>query len=463
MLYQVGTHLLVVCECYGVDKVPTAGSDMGSLLTDRPAVRSRWSIYKFVVSDSVQVRDFAALAKQLVDDIDGPVKLASVSATPRACYFLVLNEDDRGRRIKATVRPGVDGALAEMGFKLKKATAQGLMPIVITMGKDCKAIAGTMKIEEVEFTPAELLSYEEVLEQLGKITVDEYHALVANAKIAKARKDMTPLQASILVMNSEVGQYVRDRATAMDLIVHRDDVTVAYPRDFGPRVLEIKLRILDPAEFKFNEITLEQWRDSELAYRLSLFLVGSAGAGKSLLLQGLAQLFCVRFRLPLCLLSKAFDPVGVLTKSGDTKNFACLCWHDFRFETKLGERLHSEHIKAILDVNEAASFPARYHMGCLPKGRPRMFAVNAGRVNGTVDPGSFFDREGVPALGHMARGDLEELRKLSDDEVAICRRVAIAVPDRAEFELDLSSVQEAGRDLLEEHRQAERTFLAERT
>ena len=310
MLYQVGTHLLVVCECYGVDKVPTAGSDMGSLLTDRPAVRSRWSIYKFVVSDSVQVRDFAALAKQLVDDVDGPVKLASVSATPRTCYFFVLNEDDRGRRIKATVRPGVDGALTEMGFKFKKATAQGLMPIVITMGKDCKAIAGTMKIEEVEFTPAELLSYEEVLEQLGKITVDEYHALVANAKIAKARKDMTPLQASILVMNSEVGQYVRDRATAMDLIVHRDDVTVAYPRDFGPRVLEIKLRILDPAEFKFNEITLEQWRDSELAYRLSLFFGWECRCRKEPLASGACSALLRALSIATLLVVEGLRPSG---------------------------------------------------------------------------------------------------------------------------------------------------------
>ena len=152
--------------------------------------------------------------------------------------------------------------------------------------------------------------------------------------------------------------------------------------------------------------------------------MGKQGGGKSSIAQALARKCARRYNRSKILFSKSFDPLGELTRSGLVKQIGGFVFSDFIWVSLMNTRLIDEDIMAILDVAEPASFKCRYHVGVMEKRVPRFFCVNAGKnYDGTMDHGNWFDMEGLPVLGSMARGD--DLSKFTDKELAMARRVVI--------------------------------------
>ena len=130
---------------------------------------------------------------------------------------------------------------------------------------------------------------------------------------------------------------------------------------------------------------------------------------------------------------------------------SCFCVTDFNMKSLKDDWLDEESIKGVIDPSEPGSYPARYHVAQLPVHKARMFAVNAGKQNGTTDFGWWFDTQpNCEALGMLARGLADEIRDLPDSAQAVARRTVIfRIVDRGQIGLN---VKHAAASLEEELR-----------
>ena len=189
-------------------------------------------------------------------------------------------------------------------------------------------------------------------------------------------------------------------------------------------------------------MTLGEWRETIQHKLRSMFIIGGNETGQSSLMRALAKLFCVRANRSEYAFLKALDPVGLMTRSGEVSTMACFVFTDFMMRSLKDECLQEESIKALLDPGEPASYPARYHVAQLPKHRPRMFAVNAGKdINGETDFGWWFNQQMYcEPLTALARGDRRELSTMSDAQQAVARRtVVFCISNRDQIGLKTAS------------------------
>jgi hypothetical protein len=190
----------------------------------------------------------------------------------------------------------------------------------------------------------------------------------------------------------------------------------------------------------FRRVTLTEWLD-DYCESHSLFVVGRAGAGKSKLLHMVAAELCLgKDCEPPCrryVWAKALDPLGVLSHTGVLASAGCLVLTDLTLTTGRNQRISSEELKSLLDVVEGGVVQScRYRSATITAGLPRVMAVNMGDTRESF--GRVFSEHGQHGLAELVN-NLEDLGKatmliqrLSDDDVATARRVAICTPDPKE-------------------------------
>ena len=205
----------------------------------------------------------------------------------------------------------------------------------------------------------------------------------------------------------------------------------------GARVI-----VWEPDIKEFVVITLEKWLDSYCETH-SLVIIGRAGAGKSKLMHMLAWELCVG-KAGGCteyVFTKASDPLGVLSHSGFLRRAGCIVLTDFTLKTGRNVKLDDEELKSLLDVVEGGTIQStRYRAAVIDPGLPRVIAVNTGGDSGSSTSteenfGAWFAVHGQHGIAELLNhlGDLKKATKLidrmSDDEVAFVRRVAIMLVD----------------------------------
>jgi hypothetical protein len=204
----------------------------------------------------------------------------------------------------------------------------------------------------------------------------------------------------------------------------------------------------------FRRVTLTEWLD-DYCESHSLFVVGRAGAGKSKLLHMVAAELCLgKACEPPCsryVWAKALDPLGVLSHTGVLASAGCLVLTDLTLTTGRNQRISSEELKSLLDVVEGGVVQScRYRSATISAGLPRVMAVNMGDTRESF--GRVFSEHGQHGLAELVN-NLEDLGKatmlvqrLSDDDVATARRVAICTPDPSQSLITAAMLEMLERD-----------------
>ena len=127
-------------------------------------------------------------------------------------------------------------------------------------------------------------------------------------------------------------------------------------------------------------------------------------------------------------MSDAIDPYGLMTKAGRVKDLGAIGLYDFQLISKLNNHLSREEVKSLLYVKERAHIGARYHQAVFYEYVPRLWAINMGKdERGNDDPTEWFANEHLEGIVRMLKGDLEGLKRLSEHDKAIARRIVVFV------------------------------------
>jgi hypothetical protein len=208
-----------------------------------------------------------------------------------------------------------------------------------------------------------------------------------------------------------------------------DDPTLkTYPKDFKETVPDL-IGVLWNEATGLKHTTLKEALDGddELALNRTMIFVGKQSTGKTTLLRALGREMSNRLGFDRFADSTALDPFGVMTKAGLTKDLGAVCLNDFELMSCLNQHLTAEGLKGLLDAGDTTSFNCRYHVATLPGGRPRFWAVNPNKTNGTTpDWGSWFMKFPYSeCLAFLAEEKEKEIEALSESDKAIIRRAVI--------------------------------------
>lgn len=276
------------------------------------------------------------------------------------------------------------------------------------------------------------LTFEEVCAELQakKVTSEQLNAMLANAKMAQKYKTASDLQVACLTMAPHLQRFV-DMLEAAGNVKEHYSTALNFPNDFAPGAEDIRMVTWDDELDAPEWLTLKVWLSTTLCMRKALVMVGAAGDGKTSLLKALCRLFCRRKGLDFYGCAKALDPLGLVTRAGDTGKLAAFLFHDLDLKANRGQWLSEEHMKGLLDTNESGAFDCRYAEAILPAHHPRMFAVNS-----QSGPDGWFRRQGLDVLAEMTLGNWEEVKKSSEHAKAIARRCCIAIVSREQIGLN---------------------------
>ena len=192
----------------------------------------------------------------------------------------------------------------------------------------------------------------------------------------------------------------------------------------------MKARSVDELKMCFTEHTAAEYTDTRLHKKKTAWLLHKTGRGKSMLQGAWGRLFCRRYECEQYISGKSLDPLGMMTKHGEVDSKGALMMADLAMKSLMDKYLDVDELKGLLQVYETAHIPGRYHQGIIPAGMPRSFSANLGKVGTRDDAGAYFERENMPGLAAVARGDLAALKACSDDDIAVARRcIVFVVPD----------------------------------
>ena len=324
-------------------------------------------------------------------------------------------------------------------------------PLVVqfaqVMAQSGTLLVGNMRLVEINKGVAdsgEIPMWEDLREELLRHKPEAFAALIANASRAIYMKSETPFQRGLKIMYPQAKEFMEFRAkTGMNIRSIKDGPI--FPK--GMTIDTSKIIFKNWTKDKTIELlTLDEVFDGrrnvdgtpmdriELCYKKSVWFVGGAGGGKTLMCQALARRECVRQAAEMFFDGKGnMDGFGTLTKEGYMSQFGAFVMGDFKFTFGQREVLDYECIKNILQTEVQCEHAARYYNGRWPAEVVRMFSVNAGTNPNTkeVDYGDWFDKQDLAGLAMLARGEEDNLRLPGhDQERAGARRVLIAcMPD----------------------------------
>lgn len=413
---------LVACNFF-LRRATPEGSNIKEICKIVEAVRGqRWRI----ISLTFRCKDSQGLARSLAAYLPDPCLVAVASTNAYAVY----KAPDHNSSLKFKVYPDMqllteNLTVEHWGFLTSGNINQHLLEVLKALPKEAEWLAGSMRVETSGSD--EVLEFEDACELLKDTKPAEYLALKANAKRAKTLGDMTALQRSILCYGPELQDWVKMQGEAASMCISRDMPGLKDWKDFPEEFRKSPMWTYNAAEGVIAHGELEKdYVNSREHLRRSIFFVGVAEAGKSLVLHALGRMFARRYRKSSYVFGKSIDPMGQLTRSGQMAGQAAICLTDLDLVSLMNSRLTVEHVKGLLQVYEPTHCPGRYHQIIITAYTPKCFAVNCDRLDdGTLDLGSWFRRQGLVGLVALAQQDVEALKAMSEDEIAMARRVWI--------------------------------------
>ena len=332
----------------------------------------------------------------------------------------------------------------------------------------CSYSYGTLKFVLVKHEDT-ILKYSECWNALSNTTWKEYMAMKADAKVARKNGHPTPLQAAILTYPEEINDFMKAREKLSSTIYCADAVTLDLRTSFSPNLLDLKCVFYDDVENAVGHCSLKEYMMTSQRIRRMLFIIGTNGSGKSSLLQALCKCFCMMNRKDTFVLLKAsLDMLGLMTQSGQIEDHGAFAFTDFSLKSQKDVPLGEEDMKSFFDPNEVGCFTCRWHDAAIPKFRPRLGAVNSGKMqckskgDMITDYGWWFEVNRCPPGAALARGDEAELQKMSDHHQAIARRIMICkIENREQIGLKVEKVIAAVDDMIAEENQILEAYLNE--
>jgi hypothetical protein len=247
--------------------------------------------------------------------------------------------------------------------------------------------------------------YDEILAAVLSWGTNRFVAHVENCKIRKAEKrEVSIFDQRMLIVQSSLREAVRLFEDASDMVfrMESEQQKKAAPlsREAGASEYAKSLPIFcwNNRLQKLEEFTLTEWLDGGRFLTTSLVLLGEAAAGKSRLLQMLAQEVCIALNGTTYIYGKSVDLLGVLSHTGTVRQASVLALTDVELAASRGKNLASESLKGLLDVDEGGSLKDTiWRAAQLPGGMARIFARNGSEAR----YGSWFGRHEQLGLAHM--------------------------------------------------------------
>ena len=251
-----------------------------------------------------------------------------------------------------------------------------------------------------------------------------WESMKGEAKLCKARKTATDVQFALLLVIPELNAFVDCLACSAEMLYNSiDDRGLSYPEDF-PAFASV-VGVTFSRRTGFSKVSVKDSSHANLHLEKTAFFVGRSEAGKSAMQRALGRFFGELHGKPNYIFGSSIDPLGLLTRGGVMTRVGAVMLADVQLVTLMNTPLTETELKGLLLPYEAAHIRARYHKCILPENVPRTISLNVGSETMPNDPGAWFDCEGLPALGCMARGDLQGLQALGDPGMAIARRAVI--------------------------------------
>jgi hypothetical protein len=181
---------------------------------------------------------------------------------------------------------------------------------------------------------------------------------------------------------------------------------------------------------------VEGWLNSEEHLQSTLVLIGGGGRGKSKLAHMLATELTLGQGCEQYIFTKALDPLGMLSHTGQVRRSGAVIFTDFEMKSGRsggGDLLGPEAMKSLLDIVEGGTIVGtRYRPTTFRPFLPRVLALQ-----GSEDEyGRWFSEQGHSALAAVLSSLRDEaaavraLRAADPHAQAIARRMAAAlVPD----------------------------------
>ena len=311
-----------------------------------------------------------------------------------------------------------------------------------------------------------IMKLHEVLDALKEVKAHELKEWTAAAKRARdmgfiEEPHLKPLHKGILSQTEEVKEHFKSMSEAILNILRIDDrqtwqVNEQIWEDVDKKAKELIGYMWDIQQQKITKITLDEWINSPLHRNVAAILAGVGGSGKSQVMHAAAKTFCIRYKKLVYFFMKALDPLGILTRGGHTTRGGCFCFTDFDIATLMDSGLTVEELKGLFDVVEGGSYKARYHVATMPRKTPKMFAFN-GEIKDFVE---FFKTKGLPQIAAVFGEDAEALKKLSQTDQAVARRVAVfPVKDSIISKEAIKALQVADQQAVDEGRANEKEWI----
>jgi hypothetical protein len=198
----------------------------------------------------------------------------------------------------------------------------------------------------------------------------------------------------------------------------------------------LKVSWWDPEDLAFRSTTVEGWLNSDEHLQSTLVIVGGGGRGKSKLAHMLATELTLGQGSEQYIFTKALDPLGMLSHTGQIRKSGAVVFTDFEMKSGRsggGDLLGPEAMKSLLDIVEGGTIVGtRYRPTTFRPFLPRVLALRGSEE----EYGRWFSENGHSSLAAMLTSlkdeaaATRELRAADAHAQAIARRMAVAlVPD----------------------------------
>ena len=280
-------------------------------------------------------------------------------------------------------------------------------------------------------------------------------------------KTLTPLQKAVMCYGQELKDELKSREDSEAMIF---DV-----RKPGPHFLDnfdrqkilalsgVHCECTNGGIVKIRRVTFRDVMETPAApgkpplYMLkTLIFNGVSGGGKTELVHGLARECCKRAQKDVYSCSSSLCPLGIMTKSGRTKDLGAICLEDHDMRTRGGTHsLTREERKSLLYVKQRAHYHAFYHQAILPEFVPRLWSVNYGKDGqAATDKTEWFASQGLEGLHLLAGGDEQRLNLADEHVKAEARRAVIFFVDEQLFPENARGATDAtGEEIWRAHRE----------
>jgi len=330
----------------------------------------------------------------------------------------------------ALLHKGYDDRIETEGIEIFNPLQSGRMAAAKTQ-EVFESFAKAAKIGNMRLRESkgiESMPFEDVMKEIGSKKPLELIAWLANASQAVKDDTASKLQASAIKTEKYVNKYIKAAEQSHACMYDAKGGDYTYPSSFLDSVKELTCIGYDDRSESISRVALDKALHSIIYLNKAFFVVGKSGAGKTNLVEAIAQMLSLRHQFEKYYSGKAIDPLGTLTKSGAMQQIGCLILHDFMLKTMKNVDIDHEGIKSLVGVGEVGKIPARWHQIILPKWLPRLFAINSGKDG---DFAHWFKKQkNAQSLVNLCDEKASEIANMSEDDIAIARRsIIIKVPD----------------------------------